>query len=486
MASRGAVPGLPEVAAPTREDPVAGAASEVVGGPHGKHSAGHPWWTPVRVVLALAAVAWLLALVQKTPCVLDDWSGDETRYARLCYSDVPYLYVGRGFAERRLPYADSDGRYPDLEYPVLIGFVAWGGAVLTQALHGWPDADERRVLPVDQVYAAPGVEAERQDSFLVTAVLLAPFLLLTAWFLAGANHGRPWDAAGFVLAPSLVLTGLINWDLVATALLAGAFWAWARGRPVLTGVMVGLGTAAKLYPVFLLGAVLVVALRRRRLRDFATATATALVAWLVVDVPVLLYGPDGWTGFWLFNAERGVDLGSLWLVAQQLGYAATPETINLTSWVVLGAVSLAVLVLGLRAPEVPRVSQLMLLVLLGFLIVNKVYSPQYVLWLLPVAALARPRWRDLLVWQAGEVLYFAMVWFHLGGFTASSATGGPDVAYGTAIVLRVAAELWLAAVVVRDVLRPERDPVRTWEVRVAGVGPVTAQARSTRSKPVVV
>jgi uncharacterized membrane protein len=323
------------------------------------------------------------------------------------------------------------------------------------------------------VYAAPGVEAERRDSFLVTAVLLAPFLLLTAWFLARANPGRPWDAAGFVLAPGLVTAGLINWDLVATALLAGAFWAWARGRPVLAGVMVGLGTAAKLYPVFLLGAFLVVALRRRRLGDVVAATAAAAGAWLVVDVPVYLAHPDGWLGFWRFNAERGVDLGSLWLVAQEAGHTATPHTINVTSWAVLGVVSLAVLVLGLRAPEVPRVSQLMLLVLLGFLVVNKVYSPQYVLWLLPVAALARPRWRDLLVWQAGELLYFAMVWFHLGGFTASAATGGQDVAYGTAIVLRVVAELWLGAVVVRDVLRPERDPVRR-------------QARSTRSNEVVV
>jgi uncharacterized membrane protein len=247
--------------------------------------------------------------------------------------------------------------------------------------------------------------------------------------------------------------------------------------------MVGLGTAAKLYPVLALGAFLVVALRRRQVGDAGIAVAAAVVAWLVVDVPVLFYGPDGWLAFWRFNSDRGVDLGSLWLVAQQLGHTATPHVINLTSWAVLGLVSLGVLLLGLRAPELPRVPQLLLLLLLGFLLVNKVYSPQYVLWLLPVAALARPRWRDLLVWQAGEVLYFAMVWFHLGGFTASSVAGGQDVAYGTAIVLRVVAELWLGAVVVRDVLRPERDPVRAWEART---GAWSGQARSTRSNAVAV
>ena len=56
-----------------------------------------------------------------------------------------------------------------------------------------------------------------------------------------------------LLSPALLLTGLINWDLLAVALVAGALWAWARGRPVLSGVLIGLGTAAKLYPLFLLG-----------------------------------------------------------------------------------------------------------------------------------------------------------------------------------------------------------------------------------------
>src|SRR5687768_14961182 len=187
-------------------------------------------------------------MVQKAPCAADDWSGGTSRYAQMCYSDVPYLYVGRGFAEAALPYADSGGRYPDLEYPVLIGYFAHASALVTQALHGSPDLEARRAVPVENLYADPAVESERQDFFLVTAALLTPFMLLSAWFLAGAHRGRPWDAMGFVAAPVLVLTGLVNWDLLAIACLAGAMWAWSRGRPVLSGVLVGLGTAAKLYP----------------------------------------------------------------------------------------------------------------------------------------------------------------------------------------------------------------------------------------------
>ena len=76
-------------------------------------------------------------------------------------------------------------------------------------------------------------------------------------------------------------------------------------------------------------------------------------------------------------------------------------------------------------------------------------------------SLARPRWRDLLIWQAGEVFYFAMVWMYLGGFTASATIGRARTSpTACAIVVRVAAELYLVAVVVRDVLRPWHDPVR--------------------------
>jgi uncharacterized membrane protein len=104
-------------------------------------------------------------------------------------------------------------------------------------------------------------------------------------------------------------------------------------------------------------------------------------------------------------------------------------------------------------------AQLAFLIVAGFLLVNKVYSPQYVLWLLPLAVLARPRWRDLLIWQAGEIFYFAAVWLYLGNFTSSSVSGAPDRLYWLAIFVRVAAEVYLMAVVVRDVLRPWHDPV---------------------------
>ena len=268
----------------------------------------------------------------------------------------------------------------------------------------------------------------------------------------------------FAASPALALTALVNWDLLAVALVAGALWAWSRDRPVLTGVLIGLGTAAKLYPLFLLGALLVICLRDRRVRDLGRVVGFGLLAWVLANAPAYVTGASQWRVFWTFNSERAADLGSLWLVIQQVEdspaapFAFDAHTINVWSWAVFGSWCLGVLVLGLAAPRTPRLAQLGFLVVAGFLVVNKVYSPQYVLWLLPLAALARPRLRDQVVWQAGEVLYFASVWWYLGGYLAPG--GDADAGfYWVAVVVRVAGELYLVALVARDVLRPAHDPV---------------------------
>ncbi|WP_435770646.1 glycosyltransferase family 87 protein [Nocardioides sp. SYSU DS0651] len=457
---------------PTRDDPVVAGLSEVVGGPMGDRARPHRWWTPVRVLLLLTAVTFALGLVQKAPCSLVDGKDQNWVYSHMCYTDLRPLYVPRGLAEHAWPYSDDEqtrDRYEVMEYPVGISYWAWGASWVTHWLNGSPDLEARGDRPVDDLHADEEVADEQTIFVLVNAVGFAGLALLATWLLSRAHPGRPWDAAAFALSPTLLLTGLINWDLMAVALVAGALWAWSRGRPGLTGVLIGLGTAAKLYPLFLLGGLLIICLRRREIARFVLATSSAVVAWTLANAPAYLTGPEQWKVFWTFNAERTADLGSVWMLVDQaadVGFRA--ETINTWSWILFGAWCLGVLVLGLTAGRraggaVPRLAQLGFLIVVGFLLVNKVYSPQYVLWLLPLAVLARPRWRDQIVWQASEVFYFCTVWWYLGGYLAP-AGGGDAGFYWVGIAVRVAGELYLAAVIVRDMYRPERDPVALeWE-----------------------
>ena len=277
------------------------------------------------------------------------WASNDVRYSKMCYSDIPYLYVPRGMAEQSWPYADTGGRYEVMEYPVGISLLRLGDvpaheAVRVGAVRAGPRRDTGRRL-----LGLPGMITERNTYFLVNAVLLLAFGLLATFFMAGAHRRRPWDAIGFVASPVLLLSGLVNWDMLAVACVAGAFWAWARGRPVLTGIFIGLGTATKLYPLFLLGAMLVVCVRRGQVSVFVKALAAGAAAWAVLNLPVMLTGFDQWKVFWTFNAARGPDLGSLWLMASNRHRTAAPDTVNLVSWLVFGAACIAVLVLGLLA-----------------------------------------------------------------------------------------------------------------------------------------
>jgi len=447
---------------PTWDDDVVTALSEGVGGPMGERSRGN-WLTPASVILLLTGLCFALGMVQKSSCYDATWGNGQSRYSHMCYSDLPYLYTGRGMVEHTWPYSDDEqvrDRYEVMEYPVGISYWAWGSSWATHVLTGLPDLSDRYDQDPGALWGDDDVQREIRVFVVVNAIGFAALALAAAWLLTKVNPRRPWDAAVFALSPALALTGIINWDLLAVAMVAAALWAWATGRPVLTGVLIGLGTATKLYPLFLLGGLLVICLRDRRMRDFGVATVAAAVAWAVANAPAFLTGRDEWQVFWTFNSDRGADLGSIWLVISQAADAAIEaSTINSWSWALFGLWCLGVLVLGLRAPETPRLAQLGFLVVVGFLLVNKVYSPQYVLWLLPLAALARPRWRDQLIWQSGEVFYFAAVWWYLGGYLAPA--GGDDAGfYWVAIVVRMLAELYLAAIIVRDIWRPELDPVR--------------------------
>jgi uncharacterized membrane protein len=87
-----------------------------------------------------------------------------------------------------------------------------------------------------------------------------------------------------------------------------------------------------------------------------------------------------------------------------------------------------------------------------------VWSQQYVLWLLPLAILARPRWGPFLAWQFAEVIYFFTFYGEL--MNAAGKSVFPEWVFVLAASLRLVTVCVLMALVVRDVLRPERDPVR--------------------------
>ena len=265
-----------------------------------------------------------------------------------------------------------------------------------------------------------------REFFDVTVVLLALFALagtLATAYLAGRS--RRWTALLVALAPGLILASFINWDLIAMGLVAVGMAAWAARRQVLAGVLLGLAVATKFYPLVFFGPLLLLCLRAGRLRAFAVTAVSAAVAWLVVNLPVAFIAPTGWARFYQMNDTRSADWGSVWYFfeTERWRFLGTLGigSVNVFSLLIFAADFVLIGLIILAAPRRPRLPQAFFLVLAVFLLANKVWSPQYVIWLVPLVVLARPRLWSYLLWQAAEVGYFFAIWAYL--ITVLAITG---------------------------------------------------------------
>ncbi|MBT8224798.1 MAG: DUF2029 domain-containing protein [Dactylosporangium sp.] len=440
---------------PARSDAFVGGLSEAVGGPPGEHAA-RPiatcgrFWNVTRIVLALTCLMLSLHWVQKSPCRDGGWT-DLSQYKYFCYTDVLALYYAEGLSEGAVPYADHP-----VEYPVLTGALL--GAI---------------GLPVHAYGERNSMVNQGQLFYDLNAVVLAALGVATVGVILAVRRRRPWDAAMFALSPALFVSATVNWDLLAVALMALGMLAWARRHPAAAGVLLGLGISAKLYPLLIFGPMLLLSLRARRVGAWLIAAGAATATWAAINLPVAVNWHDNWRTFFTFNSERGIDWGTLWYIGEHFpvgdgGYGipwfaslnAAPEhaTLNALYLALFLLACIGIAVLTFTAPRKPRLAQLTFLVVAAFLLVGKVWSQQYVLWLLPLVVLARPRWGAFLAWQIAEVGYFLAFYGELMG--ASGREVFPEWVFVLAAILRWATVALLAGLVVRDILRPELDAVR--------------------------
>jgi uncharacterized membrane protein len=432
--------------APSRSDEFVRGLSEVIGGPAGTHAVSRRtgrFWTATRVILALVCLTLALHWVQKSPCQDGAWTGYK-QYREMCYTDVLALYYAEGLSDGKVPYRDHA-----VEYPVLTG--AFMGLI---------------GLPVHALGAnRPGLN-QGEWFYNANVVVLGGLAIASVIVIIALRRRRPWDAALFAASPALLVTATVNWDLLAVGLAMFGVFAWARRHPALAGLLLGLGTAAKLWPGFLFIPLLLLGLRSRRFREAFTASLVGVVTWVVVNLPVYLLYQASWREFFRLNQVRGIDWGTLWYLGQHFPFiGALPgfrnlqaTTVNHLQYVLFALCCVGIAMLIFLAPRRPRFGQVAFLVVAAFLIFSKVWSQQYVLWLLPVAVLARPRWGAFLAWQAAEVIYFCAFYGELLG--ASGKGIFPETVFDLAALLRLVTVCVLAGYVVRDALHPERDAVR--------------------------
>lgn len=386
----------------------------------------------------------------------------------VCYSDIQFLWLGRDIDKHVFPYVNGSIEVPTdpeagppalkggtVEYPVLSGLLIWAGAIF----------------------------ADNDGEYLLySALLMAPFGLATGWMLGRLAR---WRALVWALGPPVVLYAFHNWDLPVVACAVGAVFAmhaWRTKlslvhRATIASVLLGLGFAFKLYPgAFVLPlALYVLTMSRPGRLDWAGAIRIAFAALatvVLVNLPFAVAGYDGWRASFTFQQLRKVDIttNSIWYWGFRPD-SDEPEFQHLMDWLspTLVILSFAVAAAwGLwrwrRDGIYPWVG-VSGAMLCGFLLLHKVHSPQYTLWLLPFFVLMQVPWR----WVAAYLLADAVMgigifrWFYalnqgkgLGIYEGFSAQAVALGVWGRAALLVV---LFVVFLTVPD--RLARDEQRT-------------------------
>jgi uncharacterized membrane protein len=316
-------------------------------------------------VFVLLTGTLVLGHAVKAPCASGEWA-DNRQYARLCYSDLVHQLGTEQLRGGRLPFLDpcegSSGQCD--EYPLL---TMW-----TMRASAW--------------ISGPGT----RDYFYSSAVMMwiAAFVVTLCLYLIAGNR-----VLYFVLAPTLALYATMNWDLLAIAFATAGTLAYLRRRDAWSGVLLGLGAAAKAFPMLLVVAFVAGRFRGKEPDRGITLAWAAAGTWIAVNLPFALAAPVGWWEFFRYNAARVADWDSLWYVAceRTTGQTCTnTRLINVASLVMFVAwVAVVWVIKARRDPGFPRWT-LGFPILVLFLLTNKVYSPQFSLWLLPWFALAFP------------------------------------------------------------------------------------------------
>lgn len=359
----------------------------------------------LAIAVGCASLSLAAGFFIKDLCTSHEWDGFQ--YRSSCYNDIYALYSNRGLDRQPWPYVEgngeiTDGEVGDLEYPVATG-------VLVGAVASLVDDGRTFFRATSGVLAALGILA-------VVAVALAARDRRRALYLA--------------LAPALVLYAFHNWDLLAVAATALAFWAYARGDDVSAGVALGVGAAAKLYPGVILPAFVLA--RWRETRRFPVGMALAAVAaFAAINIPILVANPDGWFLPWEFQSTRFPNFETSWyFLYRHLGEAdesswwwtTYPGFTGIASTLLWAAAAAALAWRELRRPAVrPYVLAFGFVVV--FLLTAKVYSPQFALWLLPLFVLVRIPWYGFVAYSITDALVWAAISSY---FLAIDGAGDPE------------------------------------------------------------
>ena len=384
-------------------------------------------------VLTLSLFACSLSFLKFNPCRADEFSAVSTlKY--FCYSDIPGFWVSRALEYHTWPFAFS--QVPQLgttispvEYPVLVGIVIW---VLS--------------------YSTDTSGIANVNYFDINIIFLSLLFAISSVYLYKIKQ----KYIGLIIfTPAVVMALFINWDMWAVLPTILAIYYFDRVKFTASGVFLAIAVSAKFYPVVLLIPTIMILLKNKNYLRLRQYFSSFLITYLILNLPFIITDFKGWRFFFDLSFNRGTGYGSIWEVFTILGINLSHLNIyySLTSLLVFITVS----IFFWKNSSVYKLHEIAFLFIFAFTVFSKVYSPQYVLWLTPLAILAinsKKQLKAFVLWQILELTYHIAIWryfYVLGG--GQVMTGVSPEVYALISFTRLLTMTFFAWSLVSPVLR---------------------------------
>ena len=274
-----------------------------------------------------------------------------------------------------------------VEYPALTGLIMWLISFL--------------VTPTSTVYV---------DYYRITAAFQIALLAVSAYLiykLVGKKY-----AYYYILAPAVLYSLNRNWDIWAIATMLLSIYLFEKQRFQLSAILLAVSIATKFFPIVLMLPIMIIFLRNKQISIFIKYSLTTLVSWLIINLPFVLINFDGWAYFYRFSAERGLGSASFYEITSILIPAIKFSSVHFYILNSITAVVITYFFVKLKSKL--NLATTSFFVMFGFILFNKQYSMQYVIWLSALAVIAmayiKKGHRNLLIyayvfWQASELAF---------------------------------------------------------------------------------
>jgi hypothetical protein len=388
----------------------------------------------VKALVALAILAALLSVAKFSHCANTGWATPD-QYVHACYSDLPALFEARGLSTNQWPFASDDN---SVEYPVITAMVMY----------------------ITSFAANSPVSYFNINIFFLILLFIAIVILV--------RKIRPEFVYLVPIAPAMIASLFINWDLWAIATMMLAIYWFDRKQFTYSALLMGVSISTKFLPVFLLIPIVFIFWRENKVKEAIKYIAISFGIWLAINLPFAVTTPTGWWRFYKLNLERGPDWGSFWLALQQLGINL--NNLNYLSILLLLIALTTIAILLFEIKYTPSLASVSFFVLASVMLASKVYSPQYVLWLTPLAVIALTNKKDLhafWVWQATELIYHIAIWQHLAQVTDAKFGLGP-IPFAILTLVRIGGTIYLMAVLARRALQARNTHSRLLDLLFEG------------------